>query len=100
MIQKVLSGQRLPKASGSEKQADVIDPYVEIEVIGAGKEKTKVIQNNGFNPVWKEQFNFVVPDVEQALVRIAVYDKENLGKFDFDFQEVHSFLTFQPFIRI
>jgi phosphatidylinositol phospholipase C delta len=76
---KLFSGQRLPKPVGSEKSADVIDPYVEIEVSGVNREKSKV-KRGGFSPQWGgETFSFTIPDVESALLRVAVYDKENIG---------------------
>lgn len=53
----VISGQNLPKPGGSA-HGEVIDPYVKVNVFGVGSDasesKTRVIRDNGFNPVWDE----------------------------------------------
>ena len=53
----VLSGQQLPKAGG-KKAGEIIDPFITLSIHGVkGDTKnvsTKVIDNNGFNPVWNE----------------------------------------------
>lgn len=43
---------------------DIVDPYVEVSIKGTPKDtainksqKTKVIDNNGFNPIWNEPKN-------------------------------------------
>jgi len=41
--------------------------------------KTKVVHNNGFNPEWKEKFEFKVHLPDLALLEIQVVDN-NTGK--------------------
>ena len=64
---KIISGQHIPKAEGSD---DIIDPYVKIRLRGhpddevdsdgekINKGKTESVKNNGFNPLWNETFQF------------------------------------------
>jgi hypothetical protein len=53
----VISGQNLPKPGGATR-GEVIDPYVKVNLFGVGSDasecKTRVVQDNGFNPVWDE----------------------------------------------
>ena len=56
---KVLSGSQLPKKSGDDK--DVVDPFVVVSMYGYPDDeknnntlKTKVVEDNGFNPKWNE----------------------------------------------
>jgi hypothetical protein len=56
----VISGQNLPKPGGASK-GEVIDPYVKVNLFGVGSDasecKTRVVRDNGFNPVWDEVIN-------------------------------------------
>ncbi|CAG8557041.1 8548_t:CDS:10 [Paraglomus occultum] len=84
---EIISGQQLPKPKGQTK-GEVIDPFVEVELLVPGadsvKYKTKTVNNNGFNPIWKETADFTVHYDELSLVflRFCVYD-EDLGTDDF-----------------
>lgn len=54
----VISGQHVcPSASNA-------NPYVDVEIFGIPtdccKEKTKIVQRNGVNPIWNQTFNFRV----------------------------------------
>ena len=53
----LMSGQQLPKPGGT-KGGEVIDPYVILTCSGLKEDCTefqsKVIDNNGFNPIWNE----------------------------------------------
>jgi hypothetical protein len=53
----IISGQQLPKAGG-RKSGEIIDPFVTIAIHGVHDDtksfNTKVINNNGFNPIWDE----------------------------------------------
>jgi hypothetical protein len=53
----VISGQQLPKAGG-KKSGEIVDPFVNVMINGVHEDqksfRTKVISNNGFNPVWDE----------------------------------------------
>ncbi|RWS29176.1 1-phosphatidylinositol 4:5-bisphosphate phosphodiesterase eta-2-like protein [Leptotrombidium deliense] len=80
---KIISGQRIPKP-GLASEGEVVDPYVVIRVDGHPKDeqkvKTKFILNNGFNPVWNEEFELIVRVPELAIVSFLVYDQNPLGK--------------------
>jgi len=73
---RVISGQQLPKPGQSSK-GEVIDPYVEVDISGEPEDcvskKTKTINDNGFNPIWDETFDFSVKSPDLTLVRFAVY---------------------------
>ncbi|CAM4790482.1 unnamed protein product [Rotaria magnacalcarata] len=60
---------------------DIPDPYVMISVHGAPCdqkiEKTKVIENNGLNPIWNEKFSFHIKYSQLALVYFSVYDHDS-----------------------
>ncbi|KAI8817538.1 PLC-like phosphodiesterase [Fimicolochytrium jonesii] len=76
---KIISGQQLPKPKDSTGKT-VIDPYVELEIAGGDtdciKYRTKAINNNGFNPMWKEEFRFNIADPEMALLRFSIFDMD------------------------
>ncbi|KAJ3022688.1 1-phosphatidylinositol 4,5-bisphosphate phosphodiesterase delta-4 [Thoreauomyces humboldtii] len=76
---QVISGQQLPKPKDSTG-GTVIDPFVEVEIVGreadAARYRTRAISNNGFNPMWKEEFTFVITDLETALLRFCIFDMD------------------------
>jgi len=80
---QIISGWLLPKTTGESKKGDVVDPYVKMYLFGVPqdqkKEKTKVFQNNGFHPVWKEEFKFQISVVELANLLFVVADKQVKG---------------------
>ncbi|XP_041367391.1 1-phosphatidylinositol 4,5-bisphosphate phosphodiesterase delta-1-like isoform X2 [Gigantopelta aegis] len=82
---EIISGYQIPKPKNSSK-GEVIDPFIKIEVHGVASDhvekRTKTINNNGFNPRWKEVFTFEVQVPELALVRFVIKD-EDRGKDDF-----------------
>lgn len=65
----------------------MIDPYIHFTLYGPGVNnisfKTKVVDDNGFNPNWNETFTFEAKFPELSLVRIVVYDYDRLSKFLF-----------------
>ncbi|KAJ3187801.1 1-phosphatidylinositol 4,5-bisphosphate phosphodiesterase delta-4 [Gaertneriomyces sp. JEL0708] len=77
---KIVSGQQLPKAKDSTSGSNIVDPFVEVEVISGEVDntryRTRAINNNGFNPVWKEEFRFSVTDTELAFLRFQVFDSD------------------------
>uniref|UniRef100_A0A8C0G1E2 Phosphoinositide phospholipase C n=1 Tax=Chelonoidis abingdonii TaxID=106734 RepID=A0A8C0G1E2_CHEAB len=81
----IISGQQLPKVNKSKNS--IVDPRVTVEVHGVqrdnGKKQTKVIENNGFNPKWDEEFGFDIDVPELALVRFVVEDFDVSTKNDF-----------------
>uniref|UniRef100_A0A8C5QKT2 Phosphoinositide phospholipase C n=1 Tax=Leptobrachium leishanense TaxID=445787 RepID=A0A8C5QKT2_9ANUR len=82
---KVISGQQLPKVN--KKKSSIVDPFVTIEIHGVEhdveKKRTKVINNNGFNPVWNETFDFDIHVPASALVRFLVEDYDTATRNDF-----------------
>ncbi|EMP29417.1 1-phosphatidylinositol-4,5-bisphosphate phosphodiesterase delta-1 [Chelonia mydas] len=82
---KIISGQQLPKVNKSKNS--IVDARVTVEIHGVqrdnDKKQTKVIENNGFNPNWDEEFEFDVDVPELALVRFVVEDFDVSTKNDF-----------------
>ncbi|XP_077997508.1 1-phosphatidylinositol 4,5-bisphosphate phosphodiesterase delta-4-like isoform X2 [Glandiceps talaboti] len=80
----VISAQQLPKPAGSK---EIIDPYVKIQIYGVAADckdaKTRVIDDNGFDPKWNEtkEFDIRVPDL--CLVRFVVKDFDVASAHDF-----------------
>ncbi|XP_061876650.1 1-phosphatidylinositol 4,5-bisphosphate phosphodiesterase delta-1a isoform X2 [Entelurus aequoreus] len=81
----VISAQQLPKLN-EEKQKSIVDPLVRVEVYGVpadnASKQTHYIENNGFNPVWNERFQFSVLVPELALVRFVVEDHDTTSQND------------------
>ncbi|XP_063777860.1 1-phosphatidylinositol 4,5-bisphosphate phosphodiesterase delta-1 isoform X2 [Pseudophryne corroboree] len=82
---RVISGQQLPKLN--KKKSSIVDPFVTLEIFGVtrdnDKKQTKVIDNNGFNPIWDERFNFEIDVPALALVRFLVEDYDTASRNDF-----------------
>jgi len=82
---KLISGWQLPKESGTPK-GEVIDPYVKMRTYGlpedSKKYRSKVIQNNGFNPHWDEKVSFSFSRADLAQLHFEVWDQDKLSKDD------------------
>ncbi|EGC39488.1 hypothetical protein DICPUDRAFT_96532 [Dictyostelium purpureum] len=82
LIVTVISARQLPKYTKTTK-GEVIDPYVTLSVYGSHydqkTEKTRVIDNNGFNPHWGEEFEFPLYNSQLAMLLIRVDDKDKVG---------------------
>ncbi|XP_026543935.1 1-phosphatidylinositol 4,5-bisphosphate phosphodiesterase eta-2 [Notechis scutatus] len=80
----------------------IIDPFVEVEVIGLPmdccKEQTRVVDDNGFNPMWEETLVFNIGMPEIALVRFLVWDHDPIGR-DFIGQRTIAFTSMMPGYR-
>ncbi|XP_029472439.1 1-phosphatidylinositol 4,5-bisphosphate phosphodiesterase eta-1 isoform X2 [Rhinatrema bivittatum] len=104
LILKVISGQQLPKPPDSMlgDRGEIIDPFVEVEIIGLPvdccKAQTRVVDDNGFNPVWEETLTFTVHMPEIALVRFLVWDHDPIGR-DFVGQRTVAFGSLMPGYR-
>ncbi|XP_006868017.1 PREDICTED: 1-phosphatidylinositol 4,5-bisphosphate phosphodiesterase eta-1 isoform X2 [Chrysochloris asiatica] len=104
LILKVISGQQLPKPPDSMfgDRGEIIDPFVEVEIIGLPvdccKDQTRVVDDNGFNPVWEETLTFTVHLPEIALVRFLVWDHDPIGR-DFVGQRTVTFSSLVPGYR-
>ncbi|KFZ57409.1 1-phosphatidylinositol 4,5-bisphosphate phosphodiesterase eta-2, partial [Podiceps cristatus] len=104
LILRIISGQQLPKPRDSMlgDRGEIIDPFVEVEVIGLPvdcfKEQTRVVDDNGFNPMWEETLVFTVHMPEIALVRFLVWDHDPIGR-DFIGQRTIAFTSMMPGYR-
>ncbi|XP_036074552.1 1-phosphatidylinositol 4,5-bisphosphate phosphodiesterase eta-1 isoform X3 [Rousettus aegyptiacus] len=104
LILKVISGQQLPKPPDSMfgDRGEIIDPFVEVEIIGLPvdccKDQTRVVDDNGFNPMWEETLTFTVHMPEIALVRFLVWDHDPIGR-DFVGQRTVTFSSLLPGYR-
>ncbi|XP_068604489.1 1-phosphatidylinositol 4,5-bisphosphate phosphodiesterase delta-1-like [Brachionichthys hirsutus] len=81
----VISAQQLPKVNN--KKSSIVDPLVKVQIHGvpadAAEEKTNYFENNGFNPVWNENFCFEVSVPDLALVRFAIRDHDSMSDDEF-----------------
>ncbi|XP_062049327.1 1-phosphatidylinositol 4,5-bisphosphate phosphodiesterase eta-2 [Lepus europaeus] len=104
LVLRIISGQQLPKPRDSMlgDRGEIIDPFVEVEVIGlpvdCSKEQTRVVDDNGFNPLWEETLVFTVHMPEIALVRFLVWDHDPIGR-DFIGQRTLAFSSLMPGYR-
>ncbi|XP_037684656.1 1-phosphatidylinositol 4,5-bisphosphate phosphodiesterase eta-2-like [Choloepus didactylus] len=104
LVIRIISGQQLPKPRDSVlgDRGEIIDPFVEVEVIGlpvdCNREQTRVVDDNGFNPMWEETLVFVVHMPEMALVRFLVWDHDPIGR-DFIGQRTLAFSSLMPGYR-
>ncbi|XP_051508487.1 1-phosphatidylinositol 4,5-bisphosphate phosphodiesterase eta-2-like [Myxocyprinus asiaticus] len=104
LILKIISGQQLPKPKDSMlgDRGEIIDPFVEVEIIGLPvdccKEQTRVVDDNGFNPMWEETLVFTLHMPEIALVRFLVWDHDPIGQ-DFIGQRTIAFNSMIPGYR-
>ncbi|XP_041127390.1 1-phosphatidylinositol 4,5-bisphosphate phosphodiesterase eta-1-like isoform X1 [Polyodon spathula] len=104
LVLKIISGQQLPKPPDSMlgDRGEIIDPFVEVEIIGlpvdSCKEQTRVVDDNGFNPVWEETITFTLHMPELALVRFLVWDHDPIGR-DFVGQRTVAFSSLMPGYR-
>ncbi|XP_071545060.1 1-phosphatidylinositol 4,5-bisphosphate phosphodiesterase delta-4-like isoform X4 [Panulirus ornatus] len=77
----VLSGQHLPN---SIKKGDIVDPYIQVKVRGhpqdKQKQRTKVVKNNGFNPVWNETLELCIKVPQVSLIYFSLRDESSLAR--------------------
>ncbi|XP_077167252.1 1-phosphatidylinositol 4,5-bisphosphate phosphodiesterase eta-2 isoform X2 [Paroedura picta] len=104
LVLKIISGQQLPKPRDSMlgDRGEIIDPFVEVEIIGLPvdccKEQTRVVDDNGFNPMWEETLVFSLCMPEIAMVRFLVWDHDPIGR-DFIGQRTIAFTSMMPGYR-
>uniref|UniRef100_K7F873 Phosphoinositide phospholipase C n=1 Tax=Pelodiscus sinensis TaxID=13735 RepID=K7F873_PELSI len=104
LVLRIISGQQLPKPRDSMlgDRGEIIDPFVEVEIIGLPvdcyKEQTRVVDDNGFNPMWEETLVFTVHMPEIALIRFLVWDHDPIGR-DFIGQRTIAFTSMMPGYR-
>lgn len=104
LVLKIISGQQLPKPKDSMlgDRGEIIDPFVEVEIIGlpidCNKRQTRVVDDNGFNPMWEETLVFTIHMPQIALVRFMVWDHDPIGR-DFIGQRTIAFKSMMPGYR-
>uniref|UniRef100_A0A8P4G8B0 Phosphoinositide phospholipase C n=2 Tax=Dicentrarchus labrax TaxID=13489 RepID=A0A8P4G8B0_DICLA len=104
LVLKIISGQQLPKPKDSMfgDRGEIIDPFVEVEIIGlpidCSKQQTRVVDDNGFNPMWEETLVFNIQMPQIALVRFQVWDHDPIGR-DFIGQRTVAFPSMMPGYR-
>uniref|UniRef100_A0A665X384 Phosphoinositide phospholipase C n=1 Tax=Echeneis naucrates TaxID=173247 RepID=A0A665X384_ECHNA len=104
LMLKIISGQQLPKPKDSMlgDRGEIIDPFVEVEIIGLPvdccKEQTRVVDDNGFNPMWEETLVFTIHMPEITLVRFLVWDHDPIGQ-DYIGQRTIAFNSMMPGYR-
>ncbi|XP_056590835.1 1-phosphatidylinositol 4,5-bisphosphate phosphodiesterase eta-2 [Triplophysa dalaica] len=104
LVLKIISGQQLPKPKDSMlgDRGEIIDPFVEVEIIGlsvdCNKHQTRVVDDNGFNPMWEETLVFMLHMPQIALVRFMVWDHDPIGR-DFIGQRTIAFKSMLPGYR-
>ncbi|XP_075994184.1 1-phosphatidylinositol 4,5-bisphosphate phosphodiesterase delta-1a isoform X2 [Genypterus blacodes] len=81
----VISAQQLPKLN-KDKNKSIVDPLVRVEIHGVSADmaskETHSIENNGFNPMWNENFQFDIQVPDLALVRFVVEDYDSTSQND------------------
>ncbi|XP_023182381.1 1-phosphatidylinositol 4,5-bisphosphate phosphodiesterase delta-1 isoform X2 [Xiphophorus maculatus] len=81
----VISAQQLPKVN-KDKEKSIVDPLVKVEIQGVAadnaKKMTNHIENNGFNPMWNEKFEFPISVPELALLLFVVEDYDTASQND------------------
>ncbi|KAL2085120.1 hypothetical protein ACEWY4_018440 [Coilia grayii] len=81
----VISAQQLPKLN-KDKCTSIVDPLVRVEIYGVpadvATKETHHIENNGFNPMWNENFQFEVNVPELAMVRFVLEDYDSTSQND------------------
>jgi Ca2+-dependent lipid-binding protein len=96
---KVISAQQLPPPVGTEIIKDIIDPYVLINILGVpadrSEKRTKTVKDNGFSPLWYEDFEFQVNCPELAFVKFTVKD-DDVSKDDFIGEYTIRFKNMRP----
>nr|XP_046241216.1 1-phosphatidylinositol 4,5-bisphosphate phosphodiesterase eta-2 [Scatophagus argus] len=104
LVLKIISGQQLPKPKDSMfgDRGEIIDPFVEVEIIGlpvdCSKQQTRVVDDNGFNPMWEETLVFNIQMPQIALVCFQVWDHDPIGR-DFIGQRTVAFNSMMPGYR-
>ncbi|XP_029288720.1 1-phosphatidylinositol 4,5-bisphosphate phosphodiesterase eta-2 [Cottoperca gobio] len=104
LVLKIISGQQLPKPKDSMfgDRGEIIDPFVEVEIIGlnvdSSKQQTTVVDDNGFNPMWEETFVFNIQMPQIALVHFQVWDHDPIGR-DFIGQRTVALSSMMPGYR-
>ncbi|XP_042254960.1 1-phosphatidylinositol 4,5-bisphosphate phosphodiesterase delta-1a isoform X1 [Thunnus thynnus] len=81
----VISAQQLPKLN-KDKLKSIVDPLVRVEIHGVSADiasmETHYIEDNGFNPMWNQNFQFEIHVPELAMVQFVVEDYDTTSGND------------------
>ncbi len=84
IIVTVVSGQFLPRSNSKTK--DIPDPYIQITTRGVPCDdkvhKTRTVNNNGFDPIWNEAFEFRIRFPQMCLMYFSAIDYDPMSKDD------------------
>ena len=84
LTMKIISGQFLPKSS--PETSDLPDSYVIVSTHGlpcdTKAHKTKVVKDNGFDPIWNETFQFHIRFPQMCLIYFSVMDHDTISTDD------------------
>jgi len=77
----ITSGQFLPRSN--LKTSDIPDPFIQISTHGLHCDEqthqTRVIKDNGFDPIWNETFEFRIRFPQMCLLYFSVIDHDILS---------------------
>ena len=80
----IISGQFLPRSN--LKSSDIPDPFVRLSTHGMRCDehvvRTRVINNNGFDPIWNELFRFRIKFPQMCLIYFCVMDYDVITNND------------------
>lgn len=80
----IISAQFLSRSSVGT--TDIPDPYVSVSIHGLPCDqqtyKTKVVADNGLNPIWNEKCSFSIKYPQMALVYFSIYDHDAFSRDD------------------
>eukprot|EP00672_Neobodo_designis_P008461 CAMPEP_0174855702 /NCGR_PEP_ID=MMETSP1114-20130205/33991_1 /TAXON_ID=312471 /ORGANISM="Neobodo designis, Strain CCAP 1951/1" /LENGTH=787 /DNA_ID=CAMNT_0016090457 /DNA_START=45 /DNA_END=2404 /DNA_ORIENTATION=+ len=78
---RVLLGTQIPQSKQDAGGRDIVDPFVRVSVIGERRDQeantvgnTPYIADNGFTPVWDEEFQFAFRYADQAVLKMKIFD--------------------------
>eukprot|EP00727_Mastigamoeba_balamuthi_P001469 m51a1_g11319 putative 1-phosphatidylinositol -bisphosphate phosphodiesterase delta-4-like (789) ;mRNA; f:110291-113404 len=75
LVVEVLCARQLPRPA----EGEIADPYVVVSTHGLPEDckefRTKVLPNNGWDPVWNERFEFTLRAPEISVMLVTVWDK-------------------------
>ncbi|XP_056330621.1 1-phosphatidylinositol 4,5-bisphosphate phosphodiesterase delta-1b isoform X2 [Danio aesculapii] len=102
----VITAQQLPKVS--KRESAIVDPIVKVQVYGVPADTTTIqtsyIKNNGFNPMWNENFELEVCVPDLALVRFLIEDyditsnNEFIGQYTLPFNSLKNGYRHMPLL--
>ena len=86
LVVTLMGAQYLPKRGGAAV-GGVPSPICSVIIFGDAtdtvKQRSHVVADNGFNPVWSERFRFHLTRPETAVLYIAVHDQLDVARTAF-----------------